>query len=252
MKSYAFALQKGGTGKSSLAVTIATELAHKGFKTVLVDCDPQGNSSSWLLNDFDHELADALKNEDERIDILECVYESEIENLFVVPTFSVGGDLRNVSNTIRGLKFKKIVVSHLEQHFDYAIFDTSPTFGEFEKSIFIATDEVVPVLRLDEFSKDGLQIFIRNLKEIDDELNIKPAFTKIVLNQQDKRLKNEAAYLESYKEMNKDNKFNLFVIPKDPAFSKAQTLHDVIQNKEFSAKKETLDSITNLAEGLSK
>ena len=52
VKSYAFALQKGGTGKTSISVSLAVELASKGKKVVYIDCDPQGNSSSWLLNSF--------------------------------------------------------------------------------------------------------------------------------------------------------------------------------------------------------
>lgn len=250
MRSYAFALQKGGTGKSSIAVTIATELANMGYRTVLLDCDPQGNSSSWLLNEFEHELADALYR---KCDILECVYESDIENLCVVPTFSIGGELRHYAkNENFPFKFKKDLIPVLAQHFDFCIFDTSPAFDEFEKSVFIGCDEVVPVLRLDEFSKDGLQIFIKNLSGVEDQYGVKPEFSRIVLNQQDRRLKNEAAYLEAFEAMNSDNKFKFFVVPKDPAFSKAQTLHDVIQNKEFSAKKETLEAISNLAGGLAK
>ena len=248
MKSYACCLQKGGTGKTSISVILATELANKGYKTILIDCDPQGNSSSWLLHEFEHELADVLYK---KCGLLDCIYESDIENLFVLPTFSIGGELRHYAkNENFPFRFKKDIIPILNQHFDFCIFDTSPSFDEFEKSVFIGCDEVVPILRLDEFSKDGLQIFIKNLSDMEEQYGIRPEFSRIVLNQQDKRLKNETAYLKAFEEMNKDNKFKLFVIPKDPAFSKAQTLHDVIQNREFAAKKETLEAITKLAEGL--
>ena len=63
MKAFAFHLQKGGVGKTTLSVSIAWELAHMGHRTVLVDCDPQGNSSSWLLEGNvspEYELADVL------------------------------------------------------------------------------------------------------------------------------------------------------------------------------------------------
>ena len=58
MKSFVFLNRKGGTGKTSVSVTCAIELARLGFKTVLADCDPQGNSSSWLSKDFKYELSD--------------------------------------------------------------------------------------------------------------------------------------------------------------------------------------------------
>ena len=141
MKSYAFALQKGGTGKTSISVSVAVELANKGKKVVYIDCDPQGNSSSWLLNEFDHELADVLY---EKIPVLECVYKSDIENLYVIPTFGVGGELKQwAKKETFPFIFQKTILPALEQHFDYCIFDTSPAFDEFEKSVFIGCTEVL-------------------------------------------------------------------------------------------------------------
>ena len=58
MRTYSFAIQKGGTGKTTVSVSVAVELARQGKKVVLIDGDPQGNSSSWLLDDLEYELAD--------------------------------------------------------------------------------------------------------------------------------------------------------------------------------------------------
>ena len=62
MRKVAFHLQKGGVGKTTLSVSTAVSLADAGRKTVLLDLDPQGNSTSWLLGDRDvtHEAADVL------------------------------------------------------------------------------------------------------------------------------------------------------------------------------------------------
>ncbi len=248
MKSYAFALQKGGTGKTSISVAVAVELAQLGNKTVLIDCDPQGNASSWLLDDFDHELADVLY---EQVPVLECVYKSSLDNLYVMPTFGVGGSLKKYAkNETFPFKFRNQILPELSQYFEYCIFDTSPAFDEFEKSIFIGCTEVVPVLKLDEFSKDGWEIFVQNLAVIDKQYCVKPVFSKIVLNQQDKRLKNQTAYLDAYQAMNEDTHFDYFVIPKDPAFEKSQSFHTTVQNKKVVAKKETIESLKNLSRSL--
>ena len=246
MKSYAFALQKGGTGKTSVSVVLAVEMASKGKRVVYIDCDPQGNSSSWLLNDFNHELADILY---EKTEILDCVFTSGMENLYVIPTFGVGGELKNwAKKETYPFIFRDKILPQLENYFDYCIFDTSPAFDEFEKSVFIGCTEVVPVLKLDEFSKDGWQIFTKNLAQIKKQYNVSPVYKKIILNQQDKRLSNQAAYLEAYNNSGTD--FEFIVIPKDPAFEKCQSLHISVQNKKVRAKKETLDAITELAERL--
>lgn len=246
MKSYAFAIQKGGTGKTSISVSVAVELANKGNKVVYIDCDPQGNSSSWLLNSFDYELADILY---ERKAVLESVYKSDVENLYVIPTFGVGGELKQwAKQETYPFIFKKKILPVLQEHFDYCIFDTSPAFDEFEKSVFIGCTEVVPVLKLDEFSKDGWEIFTKNLLIIEKQYDVKPIYRKIILNQQDKRLINQAAYLNAY--MEAGSNFEFIIIPRDPAFEKSQSAHTSIQDKRVRAKKETLDSITNLAERL--
>lgn len=248
MKSYAFALQKGGTGKTSISVSVAVNLANKGKRVVYIDCDPQGNSSSWLLNDFDHELADILYG---KIPVLECVYQSDVENLFVIPTFGVGGSLKQFAkNEHYPFIFQKKILPELEQHFDYCIFDTSPAFDEFEKSIFIGCNEVVPVLKLDEFSKDGWQIFTQNLAPVEAQYGVKPVFKKIVLNQQDKRLKTQSAYLDAFNAINSSNIFEFIIIPTDPAFSKSQSIHTTIYDKIVSTKPETLTAISDLVERL--
>ncbi|MBR6298434.1 MAG: AAA family ATPase, partial [Candidatus Gastranaerophilales bacterium] len=82
MKTIAFALQKGGTGKTSTAVSVATELAKK-HKVVLIDADPQGNASAWYNNELTAELSDVLTN---KAGIGEALISTGIKNLFMIPT----------------------------------------------------------------------------------------------------------------------------------------------------------------------
>ena len=101
---------------------------------------------------------------------------------------------------------------------------------------------------MDEFSKDGWEIFTKNLAQIDKQYGVSPKYQKIILNQQDKRLSNQTAYLDAYN--SSGTAFDFIVIPKDPAFEKSQSAHTTIQDKRVRAKKETLEAITNLAERL--
>ena len=100
MKTITFALQKGGTGKTSISTSIAVELASMGKKTLLIDCDPQGNATSWILDSdvsIGMELSDVLM---EKCSPEEALMETKVENLFLIPTASLGGTLRLYQKTL--------------------------------------------------------------------------------------------------------------------------------------------------------
>ncbi|WP_191015270.1 ParA family protein [Treponema zioleckii] len=129
-KSFVFLNRKGGTGKTSISVSCAIELAKKGHKTLLIDCDPQGNSSAWLAKDFKYEIADVLNK---KVSVEDCITPSITENLFVMPTFAINGSLQGyASNTRNYYAFVDEIFPKLND-FEFVIFDTSPAFGDFVK-----------------------------------------------------------------------------------------------------------------------
>ena len=140
MKTIAFALQKGGTGKTSTAVSVATELAKK-HKVVLIDADPQGNASAWYNNELTAELSDVLTN---KAGIGEALISTGIKNLFMIPTAGVGGGLNAYQKIEANGKPEAMldVTDELAKAFDFCIIDTSPHFGPLEESCFIASDEI--------------------------------------------------------------------------------------------------------------
>ena len=87
MKITTFAIQKGGTGKTSLSVSTAVELAKIG-RTIIIDADPQGNTTTWLgIENLQYELSDLLTKEDYTAeDINKTIQTTPVENLFIIPT----------------------------------------------------------------------------------------------------------------------------------------------------------------------
>lgn len=250
MKTIAFALQKGGTGKTSTAVSVATELAKK-HKVVLIDADPQGNASAWYNNELTAELSDVLTN---KAGIGEAIISTGIKNLFMIPTAGVGGGLNAYQKTEANGKPEAMldVTDELAKAFDFCIIDTSPHFGPLEESCFIASDEIVPVMMIDRFSFDGLEIFMTNLQDLKSRakrVSKAAEIKRLVLNSKDNRLATQEGKIDALIKTLPEN-MKLHVIPVDQAFKKAQDMHEPIETVE--PKKETLTVIKEIAKELSK
>ncbi len=250
MKTIAFALQKGGTGKTSTAVSVATELAKK-HKVVLIDADPQGNASAWYNNELTAELSDVLTN---KAGIGEALISTGIKNLFMIPTAGVGGGLNAYQKTEANGKPEAMldVTDELAKAFDFCIIDTSPHFGPLEESCFIASDEIVPVMMIDRFSFDGLEIFMSNLQDLKSRakrVSKAAEIKRLVLNSKDNRLATQDGKIDALTKTLPAN-MKLHVIPVDQAFKKAQDMHEPIETVE--PKKETLTVIKEIAKELSK
>ncbi len=246
MKTLTFALQKGGTGKTSVSVSVAVELAKK-YRVVFIDADPQGNSSAWIgSNQIKYELADVLNEE---APLGECIYQTEIQNLFLIPTAGIGGGLRQYQESkAMGKPFAIAdLLPDLAKVFDYCIIDTSPAFGGIERQCFCAADEVIPVLQLNQFSVDGLKIFTTNLGNAkkDYRLGNKPVIRNIILNARDERIAQQNDNLKIFQSMQSDE-VKLFVLPTDQAYSKAQKINKPVQSIS-STKKETLRVLEEIA-----
>lgn len=246
MKTVAFALQKGGTGKTSISVSVAAELAKKS-KTLLVDADPQGNSSGWIFPEIEWEFADVLMG---KCDVQTAAVETQIKNLWILPTAGLDGSLRTYSDTVAINKPRSVIklMPQIEaMGFEYVIFDTSPAFNALEKSVFLAVEEVIAVLQLDVFSADGLQTFINSLTTLKDDFDSEnPYINKLILNSHDKRIAHQEDILSDYEKV---KGFKTFLIPVDQAFKNAQSQGIPIQAYS-GTKDETLKTIQTIARSI--
>ena len=194
MKKIAVPIQTGGVGKETISLPLAAELAEKGKKVLLIDADPQGNSTGTLLESFNHDLAEALYGD---VTIDQVVTPTSVENLFVIPTNSIDRKGSRSLKTYRSSEASKetfIFVDLCEEvekmGFEYCIFDTSPAFDAFEENIMTASDEVIVVIKADAYSQDGLQIFKENLDSFKKRKRVSnPKFETIVLNEINRTIK---------------------------------------------------------------
>lgn len=247
MKVITFALQKGGTGKTSISVSTAVEMAEKNQRVLFLDADPQGNATTWLgIETLSFELADVLMK---KCSAKEAILETTVENLSIIPTASLESDLRLYSKTLANQQpfVIKHLVKELKEDFDFIIIDTSPSFGALEESCLLASDEAITVLNIDEFSTDGLITFLSNIDSLKDRYDTdKPRMDKIVLNSRDLRLVQQADYLDK---LSQASDSELYVVPVDQAFRKAQSVHVPIQYLDC-VKKETISVISKLSQDI--
>ena len=248
MKTISVHLQKGGVGKTSISGNIAYLLSKKG-RTVLVDADPQGNSSSWYNKDlFDpkYELADVLLGKCELKEALHKVR----DNLWLVPTFGLDGDLKMYAETQLSNEpfiFEDVTEALKQLGFEYVVFDLSPGIGRLEKAVLLASSEILVPMLADSFSLDGLEIFSNELTKLGKAYRRTISHNKLIVNAIDQRklLHGEIVSLIPAH-------LNTYQIPTDPAFSKAQAsgkaIFELLHTE--APKKATVQALEALARDL--
>jgi cellulose biosynthesis protein BcsQ len=200
MKSIAWHVEKGGTGKTTMAGNVAFELRHYG-KTVMVDGDPQGNLTGWYVTDgIEADLADVLQGQAELTDAL-----IEVRGgLYLLPTIAIDGELKSWSETVlpnRPFAFSDLRDALEEQGFDFAVFDLGPGISMLEKSILATADEVIGVLLPETFSVDGLEVFENELEKLRKDRRASFRCNRIVVNRLNRSYSLHNAYLGTFDDL---------------------------------------------------
>ena len=219
-KTVAFHLQKGGVGKTTISGTLACQSALNGHDTLVIDCDPQGNLSSWFLIDPPKfELADVLQGRCFSLDAILPV--PGIEHMSILPTFGIGGTLKIYSETkLADEPFVlEDLIKEVSDKFEHIVLDLSPGLGRLERSCLIASDEIVTPMTPEVFSLDGLEIFIDELAKIKKNMRSNVKHNKIIINSFDGRIRQ---HRDIYDAAESSGRFKVFRIPVDPLFRKAQ------------------------------
>jgi len=232
MRKICFHVQKGGVGKTSVTGNIAALMAREGKKTLLVDCDPQANTSSWFYPDgARYDIADAITGQVSAEKVL-C---SLGENLSLIPVIAIGGNLKQWAETelVRTPRAVEFLISDLENlGFEYAFFDCSPSFSLLERSVIACMDEVINPLSAEFFSIDGIEAFVNELRNIEKANRRTIKNDKIVVNLLNRSFARHRAFLEELKKL----QYQIFVIPQDSKIAECQIAHKSLVDFEPRAK----------------
>ena len=182
--------QKGGVGKSTITCNLAAAAAQAGRRALVIDLDPQANSTSYLGHDGDDSLVgmteffDSVFNREYRdVPADDFVRASAFPGLYLVSTNREMADLeQKLTSRHKILKLRKSA-QELSALYDDVFLDTPPAFNFFSLSALIAADACLIPFDCDEFSRDALFELLRNIEEIRDDHNPALKFDGVIINQ---------------------------------------------------------------------
>ena len=186
----AIANQKGGVGKTTTAVNLGACLAEIGYRTLVVDLDPQGNASTGLgINPraLEASMYDVLLGETPMED---CVEGSSVRNLFVAPASLdlAGAEIELVPAFSRELRLRNAIDS-VKEDYDYVLIDCPPSLGLLTINAFAAATEVLVPIQCEYYALEGLGQLVRNVDLVKRNLNDHLEISTIILVMYDARTK---------------------------------------------------------------
>lgn len=169
-KIIAFANQKGGVGKTTSAVNIAASVGILGKSVLLIDLDPQGNTTSGVGINKKNLKSTSYELLIDEIDAAQAVAETEFKNLSVIPSnISLAGaefDLYQLDN--REYRLKKQLET-VKDNYDYIFIDCPPSLGMITVNALAAADAVIIPMQCEYYALEGLSqlmITIRKIKQL--------------------------------------------------------------------------------------
>jgi chromosome partitioning protein len=196
VKTISVVCQKGGVGKTTTVINIASVLASKGLKTLIIDTDPQGNVSTYLnqeKSNTEHTTTTDILDGEQNINPLKV-----IENLYLIPS-DIDIKKHNSEKIIGGSKLKKIYKNNNINTFDIILVDTPPTMSSLVQEALSIADYYFIPSKPEFLAVEGVgqaMSFAKQTIEVVPHTN--PVFLGVLLNQVDTR---RASYLDFVSEL---------------------------------------------------
>jgi len=187
-KILAFANQKGGVGKTTSAVNVASSLGVLGYKTLLVDLDPQGNATTGLgilKRSLTKTVAEVLTSDTKASEVMQ---KTVFDNLYILPaSLTLAGAEPLLNSTEDSQSVLKEKLEEIKQNFDYIILDCPPSLGMLTVNALVSADGVVIPMQSEFFALEGIAQLSNIIRRVKQRYNEKLYTVGILLTMYNKR-----------------------------------------------------------------
>ena len=208
-KIVAFSNQKGGVGKTTSCINVAAAVAKRGRNVLLIDMDPQGNSTTGVnvsKRNAPHNIYEVMLGE---CSANEALVRTNYKNLWIIPsTLALAGaehDLFEMDSRERKLRE---VIEPILPLFDYVFIDCPPSLGMITVAVLTAADGVVIPMQCEFYSMEGLSQLLVTIKKVRQHYNEKLEIVGILLTMYNGRLTQTKQVVDDLKRYYADKLFS--------------------------------------------